>query len=63
MYSVFTNSYLHSTMHIEDGSSKLAPLYFGPYFVVKRTQAGNYICDPESELMQLRSLHFDDFTH
>ena len=32
----------------EGRQSKLAPLYAGPYFVVKRTQAGNYILKDET---------------
>jgi hypothetical protein len=36
-------------VRLEEGrSSKLAPLYAGPYFVVKRTQAGNYILKDET---------------
>jgi hypothetical protein len=35
-------------------SSKLAPLYAGPYFVVKRTQAGNYILKDETNSLMHR---------
>ncbi|KAI8635860.1 hypothetical protein BD408DRAFT_454870 [Parasitella parasitica] len=36
-------------VRLEEGrQSKLAPLYAGPYFVVKRTQAGNYVLKDET---------------
>jgi transposase InsO family protein len=42
-------------IRLEEGrSSKLAPLYAGPYFVVKRTQAGNYILKDETNSLMHR---------
>ncbi|KAK4510556.1 40S ribosomal protein mrp2, mitochondrial [Mucor velutinosus] len=42
-------------VRLEEGrSSKLAPLYAGPYFVVKRTQAGNYILKDETNSLMHR---------